>query len=286
MTIKKVLFLEPMADYSVVSNAMIEGKRLEAGKIYLPSLPHREALIDTLSQAHSSSRDKLLTYSTVDQDIDDELYVVCKELAVDLVNIIRSSSLALFGDRNYFIDKDNSQAAIVHLHDNLASFLRKFIDFDKRVSEMETDEIIYVPRPGHHWLAHYSYLQLKYPKLNVGIFKNHWLAGHLTKYSPKSVVKPLSRINKFARRPTLDFSNKIAEPNIFLCTNLVQPRFRDSAIPLLEGLLSKTNVVCYNFGSVIEDDIVEETRRDKIPSFSGESFLQRTIETWRPLCAL
>lgn len=253
MTIKKILFLEPMADFTVIAKAMREGKRLNGSKIYLPSKNHKRKLLDAAIAARIDCEENLLSYSTIDHEYDDELYIVSMELATTLINIIKSCSLAIFGKRDHFIGEQYLQAAKVHLHDQLAGSMRKYIDFDKRITETLADEIIYIPRPGPHWRDNFLYLQRTYPELSIKIFRNHWLPGHLDKYSPKNLAIPQSNINKVSCRPTINHRQDFINPNIFFCTNLVASQFRDSVIPLLEGLLKKTNVICYNFAGVVDD---------------------------------
>jgi len=247
-----------MSDFTVVAKAMRAGKRLEGTKIYLPSKSHKRKLLDAAERASIECEENLLSYSTIDHEYDDELYTVAMELAEVLVNIIRSCTLGVFGSRDHFITNDFLRAARVHLHDQLAGSMRKYIDFGKRVVETKAKEIIYVPRPGPHWLDNYLYLQEAYPKHNVKIFRNHWLRGHLNRYSAKTLANPKSNINKVACRPKIDTRQKLSKPNIFFCTNLVASQFRDSVIPLLDGILSETNVICYNFAGTISDEALND----------------------------
>jgi len=244
-----------MGDFTIIAKAMREGKRLEGSKIYLPSKTHKKKLLDAAVAVRIDCEENLVSYSTIDHEYDDELYTVSMELAVTLVNIIRSCSLAIFSDRDHFLGDDFLQAAKVHLHDQFAGSIRKYIDFGKRIVETEADEIIYIPRPGPHWRDNFLYLQRTYPELEIKIFRNHWLPGHLSRYSPKTLVDPKSNINKVSCRPTLNHKVKFNKPNIFFCTNLVASQFRDSVIPLLEGVLSETNVICYNFAGPISEEI-------------------------------
>jgi len=273
------MFLEPMADFAVIAKAMRDGQRLAGASVYLPSKSHKKKLLEATRKLNLNCEGDILSYSTIDHEYDDELYTVAMELAGTLVGIIRSCSLAIFGNRNYFIREQNTKAAEVYFHDQFVGAIRKYIDFGKRVEETNADEIIYVPRPGPHWNNNLLYLQRTYPELNIKVFKNHWLPGHISRYSPKTLSRPESSINRLARRSTLDGGDVLSGPNIFFCTNLIASQFRDSVIPLFEKILTETNVLCYNFAAPVEDSVLNALEeRFKASPFDLKVY-QRSVKT-------